>query len=350
MDNRNNLWPETLLDTTATIERVIKTLNSSTLKIVVIKDGLNKLIGTITDGDIRRGLLQGLDLNSPIDSIINKNPLVVNPEIPKREILGLMVKRRIQQIPIVNSENEVVGMHLWEDLENSSPHSNTFVVMAGGVGSRLYPHTKDCPKPLLPVGGKPILQHILERAREAGFSDFVISINYLGHMIEDYFGDGKNFGVTINYLREELPLGTAGSLSLLDSTPESPIVVVNGDSITNVGYGNMLDFHLENNASATIAVKIYEWQNPYGVVQTDGSQILDIEEKPIIQSKINAGSYILNPSVLDLLEKDSHCDMTTLIKRMRARKDRLIAFPIYESWKDFTTPSDLTTTTIISGE
>jgi NDP-sugar pyrophosphorylase family protein len=259
-----------------------------------------------------------------------------------------MVKRRIQQIPIVNSENVVVGMHLWDELENSSPHPNTFVVMAGGFGSRLYPHTKDCPKPLLPVGGKPILQHILERARDEGFSNFILSINYLGHMIEEYFGDGKNFGVTINYLREEVPLGTAGSLSLIDSVPESPIVVVNGDSITNVGYGNMLDFHLENNSSATIAVKNYEWQNPYGVVHTDGSQILDIEEKPIIQSKINAGSYILNPSILDLLEKDSHCDMTTLLKRAHAQKNRLVAFPIYESWIDFTTADDLMSTPINS--
>ena len=342
MDNKNNLWLETLLENTATIEKVIKTLNSSTLKIALIKDSSNKLIGTITDGDIRRGLLQGLNLNSPIDSIINKNPLVVNSESSKREILGLMVKRRIQQIPIVNSENEVVGMHLWDELENSSLHPNTFVVMAGGVGSRLYPHTKDCPKPLLPVSGKPILQHILERARDEGFSNFVLSINYLGHMIEEYFGDGKNFGVTINYLQEEVPLGTAGSLSLFDSPSESPIVVVNGDSITNVGYGNMLDFHLENNASATIAVKTYEWQNPYGVVQTDGSRILDIEEKPIIQSKINAGSYVLSPSILRLLEKNSHCDMTTLLKRAQARKDRLIAFPIYESWIDFTTADDLT--------
>jgi dTDP-glucose pyrophosphorylase len=341
MGNQNSLWLKTLLDSTATIERVIETLNSSTLKIVLIKDGANKLIGTITDGDIRRGLLQGLDLNSPIDSIINKKPLVVTSEVHRKEILGLMAKRRIQQIPIVNSENEVVGMHLWDELENSSPHPNTFVVMAGGVGSRLYPHTKDCPKPLLPVGGKPILQHILERAKDEGFSDFVLSINYLGHMIEEYFGDGKNFGVTINYLREEVPLGTAGSLSLFDSPPESPIVVVNGDSITNVGYSNMLDFHLENDASATIAVKTHEWQNPYGVVQTDGSRILDIEEKPIIQSKINAGSYVLSPSVLHLLEKDSHCDMTTLLKRAQAQKNRLIAFPVYESWIDFTTADDL---------
>ena len=348
MKNSEYLWQQSLLDGGVNIEKVIKTLNSSTLKIALIKDGSNKLIGTITDGDIRRGLLMGLDLNSPIDSIINKNPLVVTSEVHRKEISGLMVRRRIQQIPIVNSENEVVGMHLWDELENSSLHPNTFVVMAGGVGSRLYPHTKNCPKPLLPVGGKPILQHILERAKDEGFSNFVLSINYLGHMIEEYFGDGKKFGVTINYLREEVPLGTAGSLSLFDSPPESPIVVVNGDSITNVGYGNMLDFHLENDASATIAVKTHEWQNPYGVVQTDGSRILDIEEKPIIQSKINAGSYVLSPSVLHLLEKDSHCDITTLLKRAQAQKNRLIAFPIYESWIDFTTADDLMSTPINS--
>lgn len=340
MQNQNELWKETLLDKTASIESVIRTLNNSTLKIALIKDGSNRLIGTITDGDIRRGLLQGLDLKSPIDSIINREPFTVNFDLSRNEILDLMIKRRIQQIPIVNSDFELVGMHVWDKLAHPL-RSNTFVVMAGGVGSRLHPYTKDCPKPLLPISGKPILQHIIEGAREEGFSNFVLSINYLGSMIEDYFGDGKNFGVTINYLREEVPLGTAGSLSLFDSVPESPIVVVNGDSITNVSYSSMLDFHSDNNASATIAVKNYEWQNPYGVVKTDGSKILDIEEKPIIKSKINAGSYILNPNLLDLLEKNSHCDMTTLLKRAQALKSHLVAFPIYESWMDFTTAEDL---------
>lgn len=345
MKNHGDFWLEACLDTSANIEKAIKTLNSSTLKIVLITDSSKKLIGTITDGDIRRGLIQGLDLKSSINSIINKEPLTVKSDIPKKEVLTLMIKRRIQQIPIINGDYEVVGMHLWDQLEPAS-RNNTFLVMAGGIGSRLHPYTKDCPKPLLPIGGKPILQHIIEGAREEGFSNFVLSVNYLGSMIEDYFGDGKNFGVTINYLREEVPLGTAGSLSLFDSVPESPIVVVNGDAITNVSYSSMLDFHSDNNASATIAVKNYEWQNPYGVVKTDGSKILDIEEKPIIKSKINAGSYILNPNILDLLEKNSHCDMTTLLKRAQALKSHLVAFPIYESWMDFTTAEDLSSASI----
>jgi len=335
------LWSSAILPVDSNIEQVIRVLNEVALKIALVTDSEGVLVGTISDGDIRRGLLKGLNLTSPIESIIHHGAIVVSSELSRELVSQMMAANRIQQIPIVDENMHVIGLHLWDEINGPSERSNTIVIMAGGKGSRLHPETENCPKPLLPIAGKPILEHIINRAKAEGFSHFILAIYHLGHMIEDYFGNGEKFGVKIEYLRETSPLGTAGALSLLDPRPNSAFIVTNGDVITDIRYGELLDFHLQNGASATMAVRMHEWQNPFGVVQTQGIEITSYEEKPISRSHINAGVYVIEPSSLRLLKKSERYDMPTLFELIQGKSERIVAFPIHETWLDVGSPEDL---------
>ena len=341
MNLENNFWREIILPIRVSIKDVVKILDQVALRIVLITDESNLLIGTVSDGDIRRGLLKGLSLDSPIESIVKRDPVVVSPELSRKKVLQIMTSNKIQQVPVVNERNEVIGLHLWDELNAPTTHENLFVIMAGGKGTRLHPQTINSPKPLLLLAGKPILEHIIDRAKSNGFNNFVIAIHYLGHMIQDYFGDGEKFGVKIRYLNESTPLGTAGALSLLDPKPNSTFIVTNGDVVTDINYVEILNFHKQNKAIATMAVKRYEWQNPFGVVQTQGLEITDFEEKPITRSYVNAGIYVLEPSSLSFLKKSETCDMPRLLKRLKEESNSLIAYPIHEPWLDIGRPEDL---------
>ena len=341
MNSSEELWRQATLPTNATIQQAISSLNQSSSRIVLVINAAGELEGTLSDGDIRRGLLKGQDLNSPITNIIHRNPLVVPPEMGRELVKQLMVANKIQQIPAVDERNNVVGLHLWDEIATTPVRSNLMVIMAGGMGTRLRPHTENCPKPLLLVAGKPMLEHIIEHAKSEGFSHFVLAIHHLGNMIEDNFGDGDRLGVQINYLREQFPLGTAGALSLLKPRPEAAFVVTNGDVITDIRYGELLDFHIRNNAAATMAVRVHEWQHPFGVVQTQGIEIVGFEEKPVVRSHINAGVYALDPVALSVLTADAHCDMPTLLERLQAQAKRTVAYPMHEPWLDVGRPEDL---------
>ena len=307
----------------------------------MVVNHLGELEGTISDGDIRRGLLKGLDLNSPITSVIHRNALVVTPEMGRELVLQLMGANKIQQIPIINESRQVVGVHLWDEITTVPARPNLMIIMAGGMGTRLRPFTETCPKPLLPIAGKPMLEHIIERAKLEGFSHFVLAVHYLGHMIQSHFGDGEKLGVHIDYLNEKSPLGTAGALGLLSPRPTVPFVVTNGDVITDIRYAELLDFHVRHQAMATMAVRMHEWQHPFGVVQTRGIEIVGFEEKPVARSHINAGVYALEPEALNLLSEDAHCDMPTLFERLQANSMRTVAYPMHEPWLDVGRPDDL---------
>lgn len=334
-------WRRAILPANATIQQAIRNLDQVAIKIVLVVNDAGELEGTISDGDIRRGLLKGLDLNSPIASVIHRNALVVPPEMGRDMVMQLMVANKIQQIPVVDEHRHVVGLHLWDEITTPPTRSNLMVIMAGGMGTRLRPHTESCPKPLLPVAGKPMLEHIIERAKLEGFSHFVLAIHYLGHMIEDQFGNGERLQVRIDYLREQSPLGTAGALGLLNPRPDASFVVTNGDVITDIRYGELLDFHIRHEAAATMAVRVHEWQHPFGVVQTQGVEIVGFEEKPVARSHINAGVYALDPDALSVLSTDAHCDMPTLFERLQAKAKRTVAYPMHEPWLDVGRPVDL---------
>lgn len=341
MNSIEQIWRKAILSSDATIQQVILNLDEVAIKIVLVVNEAGELEGTISDGDVRRGLLKGLDLNSSITSIIHRNSLVVPPEMTRDMVIQLMVANKIHQIPAVDENHHVVGLHLWDEIATLPVRPNIMVIMAGGKGTRLRPHTENCPKPMLHVAGRPMLEHIIERAKAEGFSHFVLAIHYLGHMIEDHFGNGEGMGIKIDYLREHTPLGTAGALSLLSPTPEQAFVVTNGDVITDIQYGELLDFHLRHKAAATMAVRMHEWQHPYGVVHTDGVEIVGFEEKPMIRSHINAGVYALDPVALNALSTDTHCDMPTLFERLQVKAQRTVAYPMHEPWLDVGRPVDL---------
>lgn len=334
-------WRKALLPVHATLQQAIRNLDETALQISLVVSNDDILLGTITDGDIRRGLLRGMNMGSTIDAIIQREPLVAPPHLSNDIALQLMQANKIHQLPVVDEDRHIVGLHLWDELIAPNQRSNMMVIMAGGQGTRLRPHTENCPKPMLRVAGKPILEHIIERAKAGGFQHFVLAIHYLGRMIEDYFEDGNRWQVNIEYLREEFPLGTAGAISLLTSKPENPFLVTNGDVLTDIHYSELLDFHCRHGASATMAVRLHEWQHPYGVVYTKGVDIIGFEEKPIARSHINAGIYVLEPNVLELLVGGDYCDMPTLFVRLKEQSARTIAYPMHEPWLDVGRPDDL---------
>jgi len=298
-------------------------------------------VGTISDGDIRRGLLNGLDLTSKIDTVVHREAIVAPAGLTRESVLQLMTTNKILQIPIVDRNMKVIGLHLWDEINSSSPRKNIMVIMAGGKGTRLHPATENCPKPMLPVAGKPILEHIIIRAQNQGFSHFILAIHHLGHMIEEYFGNGENLGVKIEYVKEVSPLGTAGALSLIYPLPESAFIVTNGDILTEINYGELIDFHIQNNAMATMAIRLHESQNQFGVVETEGIEITGYEEKPISRVYINAGVYVIEPAIVSLLEKSVSLDMPTLFSLMQVMKKKVIAYPIHERWLDVGLPNEL---------
>jgi dTDP-glucose pyrophosphorylase/CBS domain-containing protein len=333
-------WRKALLPAESDLQHAVRNLVDTGLQIALVITKEGKLIGTITDGDIRRGLLRGLSLNSPIDTVVHPDPMVVPPEFGRDMVLQLMRANRIHQLPVVDENRKVVGLHVLDELMAPRQRPNLMVIMAGGKGTRLRPHTEDCPKPLLPVAGKPMLEHIIERAKLEGFHHFVLAIHYLGHMIEEYFGDGSRLQVEIEYLREDAPLGTAGAISLMNPQPDVPFLVTNGDVLTDIHYGDLLDFHSRQSAAATMAVRLHEWQHPFGVVHTKGIDITGFEEKPVALSHVNAGIYALEPTVFDLLERGEQCDMPTLFARLQEKSARTIVYPMHEPWLDVGRPED----------
>ncbi len=334
-------WRQAILPASATIEQAIRNLEQTAIKIVLVVNKADVLEGIVSDGDIRRGLLKGLRLNSSIASLVNRDALVVPLDLRRNLVMQLMVANKIQQIPVIDARRQVVGLHLWDEIATTPTRSNLMIIMAGGMGTRMRPHTENCPKPLLRVAGKPMIEHIIERAKLEGFRHFVLAIHYLGHMIEAHFGNGERLGVSIDYLREDSPLGTAGALSLLKPRPTQSFVVTNGDVITDINYGALLDFHVRHDAVATMAVRIHEWQHPFGVVQTQGIEITGFEEKPISRTHINAGVYALDLEALAELAIDERCDMPTLFERLQEKALRTVAYPMHEPWLDVGRPEDL---------
>ena len=333
---------KTFLGIDATVRDVIESLAESSMQIVIIVSDDTTLLGLVTDGDIRRGLLCGHGLEAAVTEIMVSSPMIVDLATTRDKAVKQMLDNGIRHMPVVDEDNCVVNMYLLEDSLVRLEHENTIVIMAGGFGKRLLPYTENCPKPMLPISGKPMLEHIIERAISQGFRNFIISVFYLPEKIIDYFKNGSAWNINIEYIKEESPLGTAGALSLLPQSPSLPIIVTNGDLLTNIGYKEILDYHIKQSSKATMAVREHKIKNPFGVVKTNGVNITGFEEKPIHRSIINAGVYVLDPVALELLHENGVCDMPTLFNRVNKAGYETVAFPMHENWLDIGNPEDLT--------
>lgn len=337
-------WRSTVINSDSTVREGLARLNECGLGLLVFLTEDDCLQGIATDGDIRRGLLKGVEMDSPLVSVLVRPSIVATREMESSTVLSLLGVNKIRQAPVVDAAGKVIGLFLVDGLYHDTvakEDSSIFVIMAGGVGKRLRPYTESCPKPMLEVGGEPILKIILERAKSQGFMQFAISVNYKGEMIKEYFGDGSQFGVEIMYLEEQSPLGTAGALSLLESEIATNFVVTNGDVLARVNYREMLKFAEFHGAAGLMSVREHQTQNPFGVVNTSGFELTGFDEKPVYRSMINAGIYVLNKDAVGLLERSSHCDMPTLFSRIKASGMRTWVYPIHEDWLDVGRPEDL---------
>lgn len=333
-------WKEITVTPETSIRDTLRVIDAGSLQIALVTDGSGRLVGTVTDGDVRRGILRNLSVDAPVQNIMNASPTAAAAADSAEEILATMKLKQLRQIPLVDSEGRLVGIEVLEDLLHANDRPNWVVLMAGGFGTRLRPLTDDCPKPLLKVGNKPLLQTILENFIQYGFRKFFISVNYKADMVRAHFADGANWGVEIEYLQESERLGTAGALSLLKEKPEHPIFVMNGDVLTKVNFQHLLDFHTEHASEATMCVREYEFQVPYGVVTVGNHDILRIEEKPVQRFFVNAGIYVLNPSAMHFIPNGQLLDMTTLLQRVVDANMRTAVFPIREYWLDIGQPDD----------
>lgn len=327
-------WRNALVAPEDTIRTIIEIIDRSALQIALVADADQILVGTVTDGDIRRAILKGHHLDMPVAGIMNRSPITIGQDVPKRKILEIMRERKLHHLPIVDAQGRIQQLIILDDLVEKQFRNNTVVLMAGGLGTRLRPLTEDCPKPLLKVGSKPILETIIESFVEQGFSNFHLSVNYKADMIREYFGNGSRWGIDIHYLQEDKRLGTAGSLSLLPFRSQEPVIVMNGDLLTKVNYQQLLDFHLQQQAAATMCVREYTVQIPYGVVRLQDQMLTGIEEKPVQKFFVSAGIYVLSPSTLDMIPRDAFYDMPTLFDELVKKKERTAAFPIREYWLD----------------
>lgn len=316
------------------IRQALVLLDQTALQILLVVNADNKLLGTITDGDIRRGLLKGMTLDEVIESIIHSTPTVGHINESNQEIIKKAINAKIHQIPIVDSENIVVGIKEVDELLKPEIKTNKVVLMVGGLGTRLHPLTQDTPKPMLTVGDKPILHTIVERFASYGFVNIVMCVNYKAEAIQAYFGKGENFGVNIDYVLEQERMGTAGALSLLSSRPGEPFFVMNGDLLTNVNFESLLDYHQSHQAVATMCVREYDFQVPYGVVNIDGHKVTSIIEKPLQKFFVSAGIYMLSPPILDKIPAGQYYDMPTLFEKLIEQNQNIVSFPIHEYWLD----------------
>lgn len=327
-------WKRCKLSLGDTLKHALQTISDSPIQIGLVVDEKDRLIGIITDGDIRRELLRGVTLEENLLSIVNCHPVIGKYGTGKRELLNLMRMRKIHNLPLVDEENRVRDLLSVSDFVFSQQRSNLVVLMAGGLGTRLRPLTENCPKPLLKVGSKAILETILDSFIESGFHRFYFAVNYKSQMIEDYFGDGSRFGVEIGYLREKERMGTAGALYLLPESVEEPLLVMNGDLLTKVDFGAMLDNHITSNAQATMAVRKVAYQVPYGVIEFDGDSISEIREKPIYEYYANAGIYVLSPQAVARIDRKGFFDMPDLFKKIMEDCGKVNGYLIRDYWLD----------------
>ena len=318
----------------ASLLDAMRSLEASGIEIALVTTETDHLVGVLTDGDVRRALLSGATLGSPLAPFISRNFTSVNPDVGRAEVLDLMQARTLEQIPIINARGKLVGLHLIHDLVGGKSRSNWAVIMAGGKGVRLRPITEHIPKPMIPVAGRPILERLVLHLVGCGFRRVFLAINHLGHLVEEHFGDGSQFGCRIEYLRENQPLGTGGALGLLPEHPVEPLLVMNGDLVTQLDLEQMLEFHLTGGHMATMALRVYKHTVPFGCAEVRDGRLVDLVEKPDLARLINAGIYVMNPELLARIPPSREFPITELFSDCIARGESLGAFEMQDDWID----------------
>jgi len=318
----------------STIGNALSVINSGAVKIALVVDEDDKLLGTLSDGDIRRGLLRRKTLNDSVEDVYRRTPITAKKSTSKEDLLHLCLIKKIEQVPIIDNDRTIIDLYIRDDELSKNKHENHVVLMVGGLGTRLKPLTEHTPKPMLEVGGKPILETIVKRFVSSGFTNITMCLGFKSNVIQDYFRDGSGFGANVDYIVEEKRMGTAGALTLLEKRLDNPFFVMNGDLLTNIDFEKMLDFHMECNSKATMCVREYDIEVPYGVVNVANENIISIEEKPIHSFFVNAGIYLLEPDCIDLIPDNEFYDMPTLFEKLIATKEKIVSFPLQEYWLD----------------
>jgi len=327
-------WEDIVISPEVSLREAIRRIDNAGTQMALVADEEMHLVGLLTDGDVRRAILNGNELDGPVAPVMNTRPKTGSMVTPRAEILATMRRFAFHHLPLIDEQGRLAGLATIDDFLGVVPKDNWVVLMAGGLGERLRPLTDNCPKPMLTVGGKPILESILEGFLAQGFRRFFISVNYKAEMIKDHFGNGERWGADIEYLHENERLGTAGALSLLPEKPTGPLFVMNGDLITKTNFSAMLDFHEEHDATATMAVREYDFQVPYGVVTVDGVAISDIQEKPVHRFYVNGGIYVLSSKVLARIPAQTFFDMPSMFHLLKQDGEKAVAYPLREYWLD----------------
>ncbi len=318
----------------STISEAINAINRSKAQIAFVLDDDCRLIGTVTDGDVRRAILSGSTLHSSVLDCMNDSYTFVTGDYDVQGLINTMKKKSIRQIPILDSQYHIIRLHTLDELLNPTQNNTPVIIMAGGRGERLSPLTERCPKPMLSVGERPILETILERMILYGFYRFYFSINYLGDQIRDYFGDGNKWCAEISYVEEDVKLGTAGALGLIDFPQNQNVIVLNGDVLSSFEPIKLLEFHQTQLADLTICLKKFEIEVPYGVVELAGPDVKSVTEKPKHTYFVSAGIYVFQSKVFTLIKKDRCLDMPDFVNTLLRNNEVVKGYPIYEYWTD----------------
>ncbi|PFG45499.1 CBS domain protein [Vibrio sp. ES.051] len=329
-------WTNVLLTVQGTLRDALQIINTEALRVALVVNQEKQLLGVVTDGDIRRGLLNNLELTESVAKVMNTSPTTAAVNTDRETLIKLMEAKSILSIPLVDAQGKVVGLETLHGALHKPKYQNPVFIMAGGFGTRLRPLTDSCPKPMLKIGNKPILETVVRSFIKAGFENFYISTHYMPEQIRAHFGDGSELGVRIQYVHEEEPLGTGGALGLLpnDLPVDLPLIMMNGDVLTKIDFQRLLTFHAEQQADATMCVREYDYQVPYGVINGEGNKITSMVEKPIQRFFVNAGIYVVSSRVIKSVPKNHRIDMPTLLEQHMNERDNVRMFPIHEYWLD----------------
>ena len=336
-------WKRIVVGPDLSLGEALKVLDSGGLRLLLVTDNNGHLMGTLTDGDVRRALLRQVTLTCTVDKAMNPAPRTVRMGSTREGVHELMERHGLLHIPMLDVEGRLAGLETYQDLQGKPRQDACVFLMAGGFGTRLRPLTDDTPKPMLHVGGRPILETILERFVAAGFRRFFISVHYLADRIKEHFGDGSRWGVTLNYVEEESPLGTGGALGLLPDTCDQPVILMNGDVLTQLDVGALLDFHCARDSALTLCVREYDMQVPFGVIQGDGERVTGIIEKPVHRFFVNAGIYVVSPEAIARTRPARRLDMPDLVSELIRDDATVSMFPVHEYWLDVGRPDDFAT-------